>query len=106
MPSSQTIKAQKTPERLKLEALYQNIRDIREGKTTGNPDAIFETLQNEHPKDWLLSVEIAELAHKNNDHALESKVLAHLEQLKTTRPEVAHLISNGLELIFENESVN
>lgn len=106
VPSSQTIKAQKTPERLKLEALYQNIRDIREGKTTGNPDAIFETLQNEHPKDWLLSVEIAELAHKNNDHALESKVLAHLEQLKTTRPEVAHLISNGLELIFENESVN
>ncbi|THF51286.1 aromatic amino acid hydroxylase [Flavobacterium supellecticarium] len=106
VPSSQTIKAQKTTERLKLEALYQNIRDIREGKTTGNPDAIFETLQNEHPKDWLLSVEIAELAHKNNDHALESKVLAHLEQLKTTRPEVAHLISNGLELIFENESVN
>lgn len=106
VPSSQTIKAQKTPERLKLEALYQNIRNIREGKTTGNPDAIFETLQNEHPKDWLLSVEIAELAHKNNDHALESKVLAHLEQLKTTRPEVAHLISNGLELIFENESVN
>ncbi len=106
VPSSQTIKAQKTPERLKLEALYQNIRDIREGKTTGNPDAIFETLQNEHPKDWLLSVEIAELAHKNNNHALENKVLAHLEQLKTTRPEVAHLISNGLELIFENESVN
>ncbi|MEO4004480.1 aromatic amino acid hydroxylase [Flavobacterium sp. CAU 1735] len=106
VPSSQTIKAQKTPERLKLEALYQNIRDIREGKTTGNPDAIFETLQNEHPKDWLLSVEIAELAHKNNNHALENKVLAHLELLKTTRPEVAHLISNGLELIFENESVN
>jgi phenylalanine-4-hydroxylase len=105
VPSSQTIKAQKTAERLKLEALYQDIRDIREGKTTGNPDAIFETLQNEHPKDWLLSVEIAELAHKNNDHALESKVLAHLEQLKTTRPEVALLISNGLELIFENESV-
>ncbi|WP_347066195.1 aromatic amino acid hydroxylase [Flavobacterium sp. WV_118_3] len=105
VPSSQTIKAQKTAERLKLEALYQDIRDIREGKTTGNPDAIFETLQSEHPKDWLLSVEIAELAHKNNDHTLESKVLAHLEQLKTTRPEVALLISNGLELIFENESV-
>jgi len=105
VPSSQTIKAQKTPERLKLEALYQNIRDIREGKTIGNPDVIFETVQNEHPKDWLLSVEIAELAHKNSDHILESKVLAHLEQLKTTRPEVAHLISNGLELIFENQSV-
>ncbi len=105
VPSSQTIKAQKTPERLKLEALYQNIRDIREGKTTGNPDVIFETVQNEHPKDWLLSVEIAELAHKNSYHILESKVLAHLEQLKTTRPEVAHLISNGLELIFENQSV-
>jgi len=106
VPSSQTIKAQKTPERLKLEALYQNIRDIREGKTTGNPETIFETLQNEHPKDWLLSVEIAELAHKTNNTVLESNVLAHLEQLKTTRPEVAHLISNGLELIFENENVN
>lgn len=106
VPSSQTIKAQKTPERLKLEALYQSVREIREEKATGNLDTIFETLQNEHPKDWLLSVEIAELAHKTHNHALETKVLAHLEHVKTIRPEVALLINNGLELIFENESVN
>ncbi|UUC45684.1 aromatic amino acid hydroxylase [Flavobacterium cerinum] len=106
VPSSKTIKAQKTPERLKLEALYQTVREIREGKTGENLETIFTALQKEHPKDWLLSVEIAELAHKNNNHDLETKVLAHLEQLKSSRPEVAHLISNGLELIFENESVN
>lgn len=106
VPSSKTIKAQKTPERLKLEALYQTVREIREGKTDQNLAAIFTVLQNEHPKDWLLSVEIAELAHQNNNHDLETKVLAHLEQLKIVRPEIAHLIRNGLELIFENESVN
>lgn len=106
VPSSQTIKAQKTPERLKLEALYLNVREIREENATGSLETIFETLQHDHPKDWLLSVEIAELAHKNQNHNLEIKVLAHLEQLKTIRPEVALLISNGLELIFENESVN
>ncbi|WP_300566005.1 aromatic amino acid hydroxylase [Flavobacterium sp.] len=102
VPSSHTIKAKKSPEREELESLYQNIRNIREGKPAElSLEQTFEIIQKNHPKDWLLSVEITELTHKSNNIILEEKVVAHLETLKTSRPEVAKLISNGLELIFD-----
>jgi phenylalanine-4-hydroxylase len=102
VPSSKTIKAKKTPEREELEGLYLNIRNIREGKpSTMSLEMTFEKLAQNHPKDWLLAVEIVELAHKNNATVLEEKVVTHLEALKISRPEVAKLISNGLELIFD-----
>lgn len=106
VPSSKTIKAKKTPEREELESLYLNIRNIREGKP--NSLAIEETfakLKTSHPNDWLLSVEIAELLHKNNNPLLQ-EVLLHLDAVKKNRPEVAHLIEGGLELIFEKEKIS
>jgi phenylalanine-4-hydroxylase len=48
---------------------------------------------------------MAELAHKSNDGALQKKIIDHLEKIKIKRPEIAHLITNGLELIFENTSI-
>jgi phenylalanine-4-hydroxylase len=103
IPSSKTIKATKTNQRLELEGLYLNVRDIREGKLVSTLEIIFEKLVVNYPKDWLLSLEIAELCAKNS--LLTSKVMAHLEQLKTARPEITKLINNGLELIFEKENV-
>jgi phenylalanine-4-hydroxylase len=104
VPSSKTIKAKRSPEREELEGLYQNIRNIREGK--GHTLSIAETfakLKDNHPNDWLLSVEIAELLNKDNNDELLSEVMAHLDLVKKKRPEVAHLIDGGLELIFEKE---
>ena len=43
----------------------------------------------------------AYLAKKEENSDLVDKVLNHLEKVKSNRPEVAHLIDNGLELIFE-----
>ncbi|AWG23788.1 aromatic amino acid hydroxylase [Flavobacterium kingsejongi] len=107
VPSSTTIKAQKNSKREELESLYQNIRNIREGKTPVMSIAeTFNAVKQNHPKDWLLSLEISELLNKDNDTELLQKVLIHLEKLKQTRPEIAHLITGGLELIFENENVN
>jgi phenylalanine-4-hydroxylase len=63
---------------------------------------IFKKLQSNYPNDWLLSLEIAELLKKNKDSKLLQEVLNHLEKLKVKRPEIAHLITDGLELIFEN----
>lgn len=106
VPSSHTIKAQKSPEREELESLYLNIRNLREGKTSFmSIEKTFETLKENHPKDWLLAVEIAELLDKNHQTDFLQKVIIYLEKQKQNRPEVAHLISGGLELIFENESV-
>jgi phenylalanine-4-hydroxylase len=104
IPSSKTIKPKKTREREELEGLYQNVRDIREGKSTNiSLENTFEKLIENHPKDWLLSVEIVELVH-TKDTVLTSKIILHLEDLKVSRPEVKKLISNGLELVFEKES--
>ena len=104
IPSSKTIKSKKTPEREELEDLYQNVRTIREGKSTNlSLENTFEKVIQDHPKDWLLSVEILELIHAKNT-VLASKIISHLEDLKNSRPEVKKLISNGLELIFEKES--
>ena len=102
VPSSQTIKQKKSPEREELEKLYASVRNIREGKpaTTTLKEA-FASVSAGHPNDWLLSVEIAELAKKEGNSDLVDKVLNHLEKVKSNRPEVAHLIDNGLELIFE-----
>ena len=106
VPSSQTIKQKKSPEREELEKLYASIRNIREHKPaiTTLKEA-FASVTANHPNDWLLSVEIAELAKKEGNSDLVDKVLNHLEKVKTNRPEVAHLIDGGLELIFEKEGI-
>ncbi len=103
VPSSKTIKQKKSEEREQLEKLYQEVRDVRENnKNKENLTSIFENIENNHSYDWLLTLEIAELAHLHKDKVLEEKTLYHLENLKKNRPEVAHLITNGLGLIFKN----
>lgn len=99
VPSSSTIKQKTNPEKEKLETLYKYVRTIRENngdKTQLN--SIFETLQNEFPKDWLLSVEILEIA---TDNDLKNNIITHLENLKINRSEVKHLIENGLDLLMK-----
>ena len=106
LPSSTTIKAKHSAERDDLEVLYQTIRNIRVTKDTQTSLApIFEKLKTNHPQDWLLAVEITELLTANPDDELMQEIMVYLDQLKQKRPEVAHLISGGLDLIFEKEKV-
>ncbi|PJR03235.1 aromatic amino acid hydroxylase [Avrilella dinanensis] len=100
IPTTQTIKAEKTPGREKLEQMYQQVRDYREGKNPAvDLSQILHTLQNDYPNDWLLSVEIAELATKEQSDNLKNEVFDHLDKVQRKRPEIAHLITFGLELI-------
>lgn len=102
VPSSQTIKQKKSAEREELEKLYLSVRNIREGKPADTTlKEAFASVSAGHPNDWLLSVEIAELAKKEGNSDLVDKVLNHLEKVKSNRPEIVHLVDNGLELIFE-----
>jgi phenylalanine-4-hydroxylase len=104
VPSSKTIKAKQTAERDDLEVLYQTVRSIRESNdTTTSLEPIFQKLQENHPNDWLLSIELVELLNTRNETNLMQQVILHLENLKKQRPEIEKLISNGLDLIFENE---
>lgn len=101
VPSSHTIKQKKSAAREELEQLYQHVRNIRENKTAPlTLEQLFSEVASKHSNDWLLSVEIAEIAHAKNNNELLEKVLHHLEHLKKIRPEVSLLISNGIELIF------
>jgi phenylalanine-4-hydroxylase len=106
VPKTTTIKAKHTNERDDLEVLYQTVRIIRENKDSKSElKSVFEKLKNNHPNDWLLSVEIVELLKDSDEKQLLQEVVVYLDQLKEKRPEVAHLIAGGLDLIFDKEAV-
>lgn len=103
--SSNTIHIKKTKERLALEALYQQVRDYREGTNkTISRTKVLEQLIEKHPNDWLLPVELYELAHLGNEKELSEKILIHLEIIKQDKPEFGRLIDDGLEII-KNKSI-
>ena len=96
VPSSKTIKQKKSTAREELEKLYQSVRNIRTNNASDTTlKEAFGAVSANHPNDWLLSVEIAELAKKENNTDLISKVLNHLEKVKSNRPEITHLIDGG-----------
>ena len=106
VPSTQTIKASKTEERTELEHLYRKVRSIRENNKHGESiKNIFLELKANHPKDWLLPLELIEILKERDEPALMQEILIYIEKIKETRPAVSQLISNGLELIFEKEPV-
>ena len=60
---------------------------------------MLEQLIERHPKDWLLPIELYELAFEGNETILCERVLQHLESIKQNRPEVGRLIDDGLSII-------
>ena len=98
VPTTKTIKAKKTDERIALEKLYAQVRDIRTNKSFDDLESILDDLIKNHPTDWLLSLEIVELS-KINSLPFYEKAMHHLLEVKNNRPEIAHLITNGLNLL-------
>ncbi|NER18725.1 aromatic amino acid hydroxylase [Spongiivirga citrea] len=98
--SSTTIKTKKSPKRKELEMLYQQVRDFREGTNqTISRHKVFEQAVENHPEDWLLNIELFELASSNGDADFAEEIKQHLETVKQDRPEVGHLIDGGISLI-------
>lgn len=98
-PSSTTIKSSTSGERKDLELLYQAIRHIRNGENTMfSLEAVFDLLQQHHPEDWLLCVEIYELVI-DRDPNFAKEIKSSLENLKKRRPKIAHLIDDGIALV-------
>ena len=58
--------------------------------------AIFNVLTKKFPSDWLLSLEIYELAVKNN-YPIQSELQTHLEKLKCNKSYTT-LIEKGIVL--------
>src|SRR5690606_13465409 len=78
-----TLKKPKTGKRKQLEILYGQIREFREGKNiTIARNKVFHEIKNNHPGDWLLPVELYELARNNGDRAFAHEIYQYLENLK------------------------
>lgn len=82
-----------------LESLYQQIRDFRNGKnTTISRNKVFQQLKEKYPTDWLLSVELYELAMGNHDQDFAKEIKQYLESMKLENPKLGHLIDDGIAL--------
>ena len=96
--SSSTLKS-KENHLTELESFYKQIRDYREGKNaTISRTKVFQEVQQKYPKDWLLSVEIYELALRSEDKDLANNITIHLDTIKLEHPKVGQLIDDGSKL--------
>ncbi|MEM8928779.1 MAG: aromatic amino acid hydroxylase [Bacteroidota bacterium] len=97
--SDSTIKKNRDGKILKLEGYYQQVRHYRQGTSSYiSRGKLFEELREQFPNDWLLAVELYELAIKGNRSDLAKDIKTHLETIKQNRPKVGHLIDDGLQL--------
>lgn len=99
VPSSQTIKATSNEEKVELERMYLAVRKHRENEEKTDLNTILEALKNKFRNDWLLTLEILEIATKESNKQLKEESYAHLENVKNSRPEIKHLIDNGIEIL-------
>jgi phenylalanine-4-hydroxylase len=101
--STTTSKNNVSPEQKKLEVFYKQVREFREGtNTTISRHKVFQEIVTDFPSDWLLSVELYELAKNNGDTDFASEIEAHLETVKLSAPKMGRLIDDGLSLVNQS----
>jgi phenylalanine-4-hydroxylase len=104
--SSTIAPSELSTERKRLENYYRQIREFREGiNTTISRHKVFLEICDEFPEDWLLSIELYELAKNNGDSDFAEEIATHLESVKQNKPKVGRLIDDGLQLV-SNRFVN
>jgi phenylalanine-4-hydroxylase len=97
-------KSNLTEENRPLNALYAQVREIREGggaaKSAARLDSVHAELEARYPGDWLLRLELLEL---NREHGLgarwEAAARARLAEIARTARDKADMIARGLELL-------
>ncbi|MBA5628464.1 aromatic amino acid hydroxylase [Moheibacter lacus] len=87
------------PKEQKRRELYQELKGMRENNLVVEEklSEIFQIMKSEYPTEWLLPVEIYELAFFNK-FVLQHEVKDYLLQLISQQKEVAHLIEDGIWL--------
>ncbi|MFD2553129.1 aromatic amino acid hydroxylase [Sphingobacterium tabacisoli] len=96
---TKTIKQQKTQGKIELENLYLAVRTHREGKDKRDLEQILQTVNTNYPDDWLLTLEICEIAHKEGNTVLFERSQKTLNDIQQAKPAVSNLIKDGLQLI-------
>jgi len=95
VPSELTHKIKYGEKRLELHKLYQQVRDVREGRASkDNLFSVWQELQD-HTYDWLCAVEILEVS---TDDSLNAEIKTHLNNADGDEVTKA-LIKDSLSLI-------
>lgn len=87
------------PKEQKRRELYTEVKGMRENNWVKEEklSEIFQILKSDYPTEWLLPVEIYELAFLNK-FVLQHEIKEYLQQLILQQKEVAHLIEDGIWL--------
>lgn len=98
---TKTQKIQYSSEQLELYDLYQKTRNLREKETSSEKKitTIFEQVKTKFPLDWLLPLELYELALQNK-YNKQQEILDYLMELQSNK-DYKDLIVNGLNLLHE-----
>jgi phenylalanine-4-hydroxylase len=94
-----------TPHELRQQAVYQEVRDIREqnpgaDEVSARIQPILAEVQKDYQEDWLIRLEFLEiLTVKQILPEERDQLLAELEKWKAKDEQEAQLIENGLALI-------
>jgi phenylalanine-4-hydroxylase len=100
---TKTEKIVYTERERELYKLYDEVRALRDADsaTEERISEILNVLKSDFPKDWLLALELYELAYQN-EFSIQGELLSYLEELKKT-DSYKKLIENGLALIGDKE---
>jgi phenylalanine-4-hydroxylase len=98
VPKEKTHKIVHSQRAERLHFLYQSVRDIREKDLVpGSLSEIWDEIKHDYPEEWLLPLEILELAMRKKEyHSLESGIRDYLVQVKGADPGLKRLIENGM----------
>ncbi len=100
VPDEKTHKIRFEEKEKKLHSLYQSVRDSRENKPDFSEiQSIFESIKDQYPNEWLVTLEMLELVSDQNHNGLTDEIIQALESMKLKHPELTMLINNGLEMI-------
>ncbi len=101
-PKEKTHKIVHSEEAKILHSYYAKVRELRNSnKINGELNNIWKTVSDKYQNEWLLILELAEIANHNKDIALFNDIKSHLDELKIRKQEFAHLIDNGLSILNE-----
>ncbi len=96
VPSEKTHKQNKSEDKLWLESLYLEVRKYREKESKSiDIENILSVLKTKFPEDWLLSVELFEIAVQES-LPIADELHNYLLELKDNS-KVPHLIEDGIE---------
>ncbi len=94
-PTEKTIHIEHTPESLQLHTLYAAVHSIREQAYSYDAlKKLWEKVKSEYPSEWLLLLEICEVAHTNKEADLEYEITQSIIRLINSENE--KLITDGL----------